>query len=148
MYSIYYIAYSTLSKVGRFWKKKFVHFPCCAKLLQDPKSKITQINVAYQLVAWPQKSLTVTLKTTANFCLKYVLKPATGGIVFLDFLKLKIKRYSPKNLFCYCLDQNRFVLFWKITPKNFLKLIFFWQLFFDVKGRVMHLKISKFFWSL
>ena len=55
-------------------------------------------------------------KNNSKF-LKYVLKPATGGIVFFDFLKQKIKRYSPKNLFYYCLDKKPFCPFLENYPK-------------------------------
>ena len=45
-------------------------------------------------------------KNNSKF-LKYVLKPATGGIVFFDFLKLKIKRY-PKNFVFYLNNKKSF----------------------------------------
>ena len=40
-----------------------LHFPCCAKLLKDPTSKISLYIVAFSLGAGPQKMLTVSLTT-------------------------------------------------------------------------------------
>ena len=56
-------------------------------------------------------------KISTNKNVKAFFKPATGGNVFFDFLKLKMKR----TFVLSCTDQNSFNF-------NFS----FWQLFFDV----------------
>ena len=55
-----------------------LHILCCAKLLLDPKSKIACLNVASFLG-----------RRASIFFLKTLLKPATGGNIFFDFLKAK-----------------------------------------------------------
>ena len=101
---------------GVILKENKLHFLCCAKLLQDPNSKISWLNVAFSLGAGPQKILTVTLKFYLTF-LK--VSPKTKRV-----LQLVKKRKLNRNLKKYILFtifkiKNRFAHFWKI--KKYLK---------------------------
>ena len=67
---------------------------CCRNSI--PKLHIL-INVAYKLVAWPQKNLTVTLKSGEKIVGQTFLKSATGANVFFDFLNHKNEEIMPKK---------------------------------------------------
>ena len=78
---------STLRKrVEWFWRKKMLHIVCCTKLLLDPYSKISCLNVAaLSLVARPLKFWTFTLKSTTTKNLKPFWSLLQWGMYSLIF---------------------------------------------------------------
>ena len=77
-----------------------LHFPCFAKLLQDPNSQISHFNVAGH-----QKILTVTLQKLQKMCNR-ILSLRQGGSC-LWYFKINLK----KHIFSPCTDQKQFCPF-------------------------------------
>ena len=73
-----------------------LHILCCAKLLLDPKSKISCLNVASFLGRGASENLDCYPKISNK---KTFLKLATGGNIFFDFFKAKNEEIFKKNLF-------------------------------------------------
>ena len=67
--------------------KKILHILLCAKLLLDPKSKISCHNVASFLGRRAPENLDCYPKISKKIYKKNFLKPGTGGNVFFDFFK-------------------------------------------------------------
>ena len=65
--------------VGRSDFEKKLHILCCAKVLLDPKSKLSCLNFV--------SFLGRRAKNIEKKCVKPFLKPATWGNVFFDFFK-------------------------------------------------------------
>ena len=111
----------------RDFERKFsLHFPWCGRLLQNPSSKISCLNVACHRAS---ENVDCCRKIRRKkVCLKRFFKPAAGGNVLFDFSKLKMKRNSHKKLFFHCPDQkNCFAHFGgmkKILSKFQLKTLF------------------------
>ena len=59
-----------------------LHFLCCAKLFEDPNSKISRLDVALFYGRRASDYVDCNPKIVKRF-----VKPATGGNGFFDFLK-------------------------------------------------------------
>ena len=110
-----------------------LHIVCCAKLLLDPNSKISCLNVASFLGRKAFENLDCYPKINNN---NKIVKPfwslRQGGMYFL---KAKNKVKFKKKLFWPCTDQKQlqYAYFWKIKmnikqffSSNFLLHIILW----------------------
>ena len=74
----------------RDFEKKCYTFYFVPNCCWTPIPKFNVSMLPLSLVAGPQKIWTVTLKSAKKCCMTF-LKPATGGKVFFDLLKLQMK---------------------------------------------------------
>ena len=145
------------SRVEWFWRKKMLHIVCCAKLLLDPNSKISCLNVASFLGRKAFENLDCYPKSTTKIIKKHFWKLRQGRTMSLICLKAKNEVNFKKNYFDLVQIKISFAHFWKI--KMNIKQIFvfkfsFCRLFFDVSGRCLQVfqkilifKVPMIFWK-
>ena len=126
-----------------------LHIVCCAKLLLDPNSKISCLNVASFLGRKAFENLDCYPKSTTKIIKKHFWKLRQGRTMSLICLKAKNEVNLKKNYFDLVQIKISFAHFWKIKM-NIKQILFANFLFVDCSLMYQEgvYKFSKKYWFL